>query len=863
MKKYFKIISLVLCIGMFFQMFTFVYAQENTVSEIYKDNDGMEILNILGIDCVFQNEETVTRGEFAEILAKAMKLDGGHLPDEDPFTDVYNYDLRSGYIYALKHLGILKGGADGMFYKNRVVTVDEAYIMALRALNYSNQLETGIAPGMLAQNIGLTKGITFTSTTSSLSKQNLKRLIYNMLICDYPAVETVSSDSVSYKAYDNETILSVRWRIGMIEGILNSTNISDLYVASDISSKNYIKIGNESFLDNENYSENMLGRNVVAYFNEENEIIYLYSKSNEYLVINSDKTPEYNNFTIRYYSDSDNYFAKISTGFTIIYNGRVLEYTGQNFMPADGSLILIDNNRDGNYDVVTVCDYKYIVLKGIYTDAYGKVIVQDVNDIKNNIVISGGDSAIYKCFLNGEECELADFATNMVLRVAASKDSKYIEIYGSDTTFGGILESSFEEDGNLHLKINSTEYVTTEYFDTNYKKYLQFGKNCTFRIADNGKIVSFLNAVNTYQYGFIIDTKEKSKLESDLLLRIVTTDNSKEAYGFAQRVMVDGVTLKSDSAEFKTKFVSDKTPPYQLVKFSLNNEGVISKIDTISENTVQPLYGDIADSDDNLKRYKTRASIKFKTTGMFTPYARVSNATAFYIVHPDTGTSRAESDLPENYFEAVSMSYFSNDINYTVDLYDIDENGFANAVLVYADATVPPMSVSSKYALVDSIEDVLDEDGAKTKKLYYWNNGSFSTALFSADKVSIANGVNPGDFIRISTDTKGKITNISFDYKFKSNSFDPTYSAPDSIAGTVLLKPYRITSSSMIADVDGEMQVVPIDSAKFVVFDSKTSSVRPGTAEDVADILHVGETEASRILVMRVYSVATVCVIYR
>ncbi|MBQ4110631.1 MAG: S-layer homology domain-containing protein [Clostridia bacterium] len=861
MKKYFKLVALVLCIGMLFQMTTFADTPENDV--IYEDSDGIEILDILGIDCDFQESETVTRGEFAEFLAKALKLDGNHLPDEDPFADVYNYDLRSGYIHALKHLGVLKGSADGMFYKNRTVTVEEAYIMTLRALNYTNQLESGASPSMLANNAGLTKGLSSASTTSAMSKADVKRLIYNMLVCDYPAIEAVSYDSVSYTAYEGESVLSVRWRIFITEGILNSTNISDLYTPGDISQKNYIKIGNESFLDAENYAGNMLGRNVVAYYNEDNEIIYLYSKNNEYRVISSEEEPEYNNFTIKYYDETDSYSAKISTKFTVIYNGRALEYNGQSFMPADGKITLIDNNRDGSYDVISVRDYSYTVLKNVYIDANGKMIFQDMNNVSANVVMQGDDTSIVKCYLNGAECEPADFASGMVLRVMKSADGKYAEIYGSDMSVSGVMESSYEENGKLYIVVNGTEYLATDYFETNYKNYLQYGLNCNFRLSDNGRAVYYANAVNTYQYGFIIDTKEKSKIEKDLVIKMVTSDNRKEGYGFAERVTVDGVTLRSDSSEFKAKFVSAKNPPYQLVKFAINNDGVISKVDTTFENTVQPLYSDIVDVDDCLKNYKSRTSIKFKATGMFTPYARISNATAFYVVHPDTGTSRAKEGISENYFEAVSMSYFSNDMNYTVDLYDIDENGFANAVIVYADATVPPMSVSSRYALVDSIEDVLDEDGVKTKKLYYWNGGSFYTALFAADKVSVANGINPGDFIRMSTDTKGNITNVSFDYKFEENSFDPLYSAPDAIAGTVVLKPYRITSSSIIADVEGEMQIVPIDSAKFVIFDSKSKSIRPGTIDDAADILHVGESDATRMLIMRVYSVATVCIIYR
>ena len=241
-------------------------------------------------------------------------------------------------------------------------------------------------------------------------------------------------------------------------------------------------------------------------------------------------------------------------------------------------------------------------------------------------------------------------------------------------------------------------------------------------------------------------------------------------------LVMNGKSVQRESAAVKNVFLPDGKNPYQVIKYSLNSEGEINKVDSENSNSAYEKYSDNTDQNYSLLKYMSKRSIKYKTMGFFTPYAMISAGTAFFVVPKEIGTALEKSSYSDDYFDVGSLTYLPGDRVQTVDIFDIDKSGYAKAVVVYKDAKEKEIGDLSGYALIDSIETVKDIDGTES---------------------------------------------------------------------------------------NGEIQIIPSENAKYVIFDTVKKTICPGTIHDIKDIVGFGSPDASKLFIVRRYSSAFICVIYR
>lgn len=574
------------------------------------DESGTEILNVLGISADIKNSDSVTRGEFAELLGKALRCGGEFLPDEDPFKDVYNYDLKSGYIYALKQLGVVCGDENGKFNKNREITFEEACMMSLRALNYKNQLsDPRVFSYQLARNVGLTKG-TGLSSGDVLSKDNALLVVFNMLNCDIPHLTSIEDGYADYNIISGITLLGEIWELYKTEGILRKTRVTDLYTLSDIAEEGYIKIGETVFHDNSGFSKDMLGRNVICYANADNEAAYIYSSKNSYMNISENSEPSFGGFKISYYNGSRKTDVTLSAKYTVIYNRRVLENKLSGKLKENSSLRLVDNDRDGKYDVVFITERTYGALKNVTDDGGGKIIFSDLNGSLNNTAINDTACDYAELYLNGAPCEVSDLKEGLVLSREISKDGKCVKLYASDLKTGGTIEKISEKDGKTYYKTENGEYEASSYFVKYYGGKIRPGSRTEIYLSDDGKAVYASDGAEIYSYGYVMAAAyEKKGMDKKLLVKLLTQSGDKNKYAVADKIVLDGKSVQRESAAVKNVFLPDGKNPYQVIKYSLNSEGEINKVDSENSNSAYEKYSDNTDKNDSLLKYMSKRSI--------------------------------------------------------------------------------------------------------------------------------------------------------------------------------------------------------------------------------------------------------------
>ena len=103
----------------------------------------VEYLNEIGVingvgNNMFAPEQTITRGDFSVMLAKALGLKGY---TDNMFSDVTAQDYYCDAVNAVSQAGILQGMGGGLFCPQNEITVQECAAISVRAYEYKKNMK--------------------------------------------------------------------------------------------------------------------------------------------------------------------------------------------------------------------------------------------------------------------------------------------------------------------------------------------------------------------------------------------------------------------------------------------------------------------------------------------------------------------------------------------------------------------------------------------------------------------------------------------------------------------------------------------------------------------------------------------------
>ena len=713
-----KTLSLLISFVMLFSAIPSSAEETEMLTGFERDTEIMTALGFMESVDTSDLTSVVTRGEFAaltvELLGVDARSDGKRwFIDVDEKTNNYN-GISTAAQYGVIH------GSDGYFYPDRQITYLEAATILVNALGYKDYAlyQGAYTPGYLkmAESSGIKKNVTAGADTV-VTIGMAARLLLNAGNANI-VVPTIAGNKVTVQ--EGGTLFWEKHKISNGSGILTGNEYTTLTNPNGLS-KNAIRIGD--FTGNVYYSNeaiNLIGQYVEYYYmNEDGENMVCWISSlehkNEVRVVPSydiesfDKT----SMTLTYEYDGRTKSTVIPTDAAVIYNGKMtiqFFYTENGveksiFDMENGEATLIDNDNDGNVDVVVILSYKNMVVAGV--NALEKKIY-DMYDPSMTIDFEGYDEPGKSWIItdrNGKVVAFEMIAEKAVISVAQSADSKFLRGVVSEDVLMGTIAGAMVKDGEQIVSMGDKEYVVCSNY-TNYKSVPAVGTNVTVYLDFMGKIAGFGTEAAASGYAFLMKVWI-DEVDEYAWIKMMTTDGTKKDYRLADKVNIDG--KRFDGAGLIVHMRS--MPDYQVIRYKMNSAKQITMLDTTAVE---------AASEDN----KLRCIKSMSELGYFDQGSLFGHTGAMAV---DTSTIYFETPSQENkirYDDYKIGSVVGFNTKYYVAGYTSDDDGFVCEVVHKSTAASGNFTGNDPWLLVADIVDTIDEEDQPVKRITGYSDGN-------------------------------------------------------------------------------------------------------------------------------------------
>lgn len=759
MKKIIRIFITVISLLLVSQMITF--AQNDALK-----SEEIGLLKAISFmdDAGFSENEYLTRGEFSYMIKKIFKYD--YYGEEVPFRDIDTTHPYYDSIAICYSKGIVHGMNKYTVSPNKEITLGEAEQMAVRALGYNIFPDSGNTTySSQARQLGLDKGISL-AEDDYLTEEAALRVVYNILFAPIMGYQ-YGGKELDY-IFDKDIIMMNEiYDMYEVKGIITENSITSLYGESNLREKR-IRLGEEVYETDMQDVDDLLGYSVKAYLVEdklldEMKLLYAYKdeKKNKELVIMSEDISEATKNTIKYYVENKEKKADVSTVADVIYNGIGIDsFEDTVLKPKYGILKLIDNDKDGEYDVIFVQSFSLMVVQNISTnenllnigEKFGNHLKVDLSNDDCTVVVYRGNN----------EATFNDIKTGSVLLLEDSGErisSRLIKLHLCTETVSGVLTSTNDEE----ITIDTKTYPVSAFLDV-AKALNAASRNVTVHIDKYGNAVYIENAAGNIEYGFLFRAFLEETFDETVMVKILDTNNEWHTYTLKEKISSNG-TRKKAIDFYNSMLIIDSSGrnaiKKQLVRYAVNSEGLITTLDIAEDGTISAQKHD-ALIDKQIFRIsfeKKNRRYAHNTKGLFVGGGYSQFLECFFtgtipvLIRPDT------DEMSQDEVMFTTQTYFKTDGDYITEGYDVDEENYVKVIIVYKEVE-PTIGLGDKIYVIDNMKTELNEDDEVENVCYAWQGGSLKR-LVPADGKNPFEGLKKGDVVRFKLSPfDGKIDSV-------------------------------------------------------------------------------------------------------
>ena len=801
-------------------------------------------------------EDGITRGDFADIVVSLM---GGvartYGAQEQLFADVPPDDKRYKSIMYLSECNIVNGVDAIRFDPDSLIQYDDACTIVVRVLGLDFMSED-MPYYEIAGRYKITDGIK--SDGEKLTRGMALRMIYNALTASID----VEYDVGSFTYGSSQPLLEKRFEIYSASGIVSDDGRTALTGKSAVKS-GYIVINNKIY-KNDSGEDNSLGCNTVMYYKEIDGVetaVYLLVSDGKNRIehYTNEDLDSYSAGEYKVYSNKDKSktsVRRLAADYKFIYNTQAVtggidsKDINKYMCPDVGNVTLIDNNKDGVFDVVIVESYQTIIVNGFSKETqtlYSKYKNPESISFDNFDIVEAVDTK--GAYMNIDS--VADFN---VVSVMKSIYKDYAKIIISQEFVTGKIES-YKSSGHI-VEIDGEEYeladdlvdlIEIPQIGSQIKAYLRHDKKIAYITvqSDESKGIVYLkNAALTDGFG------------DELQIKVFTANKDVKTMKLSKKVKLDGISFKN--AEKALEYIRSLDAGINnLVLIKQNKDEEVVSIDFPYRDGKYNEFEDKVSWHIAEDLYQVNKKIG---QSIIDGKIGVNESTVIFIV-PENG------DLTEATIAGIYSATVSEyEAKYKYSVYTIDDSKMlADAIVVYRDAAgfdLDNSDVATRRPrmIVTEVNTEYNEENGELCLALTVTNGAYPTKVYTK---TIQGGickksgrqVQVGDIIRYGTDKSERIPDgqlvicysPAYDREtllYDSGSFD---GAPHKMFGnkwmygTVMGKAYEMnekyirihnTGKGILGKMD-EIRLFSLSSMKYVVYDSERERVELGDWTDI------------------------------
>ena len=751
----------------------------------------IEVLGSIGIlkgtdDGAFHPEKPVTRGEFAAIITRAVRLEEAAVSAAgDYFNDTQNHWAR-GYINLAAQMGYVSGDGDGAYRPDDTVTYEQAVKIMVGMTGYQDmaELKGGYPVGhiLMAAETGIAKRISLPMGTE-MNRGQVAQLLYDAMNAQLRKPVYYSDDgSVIYEKDGSlmDEFASYTRTKGIVTAV-KETSISD-ELGTDAEDQVVIRTEDEKlrvYIGSTNARE-LLGREVRFHTtrtdSDEDDCTLLYIEPTD-----KNKTVSFGSEDVAraepgkgytYYRENGTGTGRITfdSDAAYIYNGEYTPaLTESEMKPESGRITALDNDGDGKYEVIFIEAYRYLLVSAYQVEDGVPTLYfkPGANAALGQLELDPSDfSRLVSVYQNGDRITpdgntVIDKWTSAA--VAVSKTGRITLVSLWDETVTGTVTSTREEknQGTLYT-VDGKEYECVPGFSDQ----LIIGNEYTLQISFDGKIagINTDEGISSKEYALVLKliwADGADEEEEQGHIRLLLKDGTVETY-----TVLDRVSINHSRVPEMTEAVLRGIGLHSLILFTLNKDGKISKIETADKSHVcTTTDGYIGYNKDKIFSLDASTDLYFDDVKPPTLGGdmKLNENTIVYDL----------SSSDEEEWGVGDYTVFSDDTVYTVDAYDLDEYKTAKVIVSYGSTVEEKDFVnwSEWPLLIESVCTALSDQNMVTYEIIGMQNGK-RISLFAKDMdVTDEEGENylrdmtPGSVIQIKKNMLGEITKIRKLYK--------------------------------------------------------------------------------------------------
>lgn len=810
-----------------------------------------------------ESSNTVTRGEFAVLVIRALGLEAAAASSTSPvFSDVPQSSYARGYVSLAVSLGLMNGVGENRFDPDADITMPDAVAVAVKMINFDNEALSygGYPSGYLraATEHGLMKNVKKNEADKPARRGDIYTLLYNTVHADMAIYVQDGSDR-KLVVYKDRNILTENNDIYEVTGIVEADN--NLAVSgSKTVDKGSIVIDGIFMQSDKPSTEDIVGRNVHCYYkdngNDEYSVVAAYPEDNKIISVTPSEVDyfDYLNGVYELSSGSRSKRIRVGSRYTLLYNGDRIDGSDKSMMlPAEGSITLIDNNEDDIYEVIIVEEYYNLVVSSY--DAYKNILYDKYGDdevcsgrFTRNVIVDDFDEVICKN-------DLSKLTENTVISVYKSISREKVVLAVSQNWVSGMLSSKYETE-DLVIEIDGKEYRLSNDCRCDYDA-LRVGEKVTVYLDAQGK-AAFVESNTSRKSGYVLMASYFE--EDDAAYIKLLTAGGINSYKCKDRV---SVMTYEGTASVNDKDISAvfRAGGRGFVVYEINQDNEISKL--IMPYTVS--YQHEFDSLPDYPLYKMDYYIiNWPSTSTSKTYRKeikgydnwliFDSSTIVYTVPPENETYDSEnvnacgiSAFPD---KTAAALWTDPDAARTVDQIDVYKIGNSsetpNILINYAREFTTQIIEDAAPAVVSECKRVYDSDeNCAVTAVSLIEGGKEAEYMLDDDSLLVSEygiTLGKGDIIKYSLNKDGKINRLELQYSASAGKLllDETanYNSTDRLyrlaAGTVIKKRGEYFEMELSCNGNSKIERYNFNSLRAVVVDFDENEVTAGTSNAIS-----------------------------